>query len=174
MLQMSSPKRAKVSTRQRKSSQEVVGSSQTSLDEEIPEIEFSVIPIRVDVTSQAMLLRGLLASLDIGKVFEYKYQHKTVAIANTLVEGTNTITIMPSKWATAVAQELWEYEVDETLTIDPTTVDTLVDGWTCVFQLAVLPAEAGDDDDEDHSEGDFETVVILDEEEEEEEEEVEI
>ena len=161
MFKMSSPnfKGGKVSPRQRKPSAgantaEITGNTPAT-SEKIPTEYKDTTLTRVDITSQAMLLRGLLAELTIGFVYDFKYQHKTMAYADALTAGKSIITILPSKWAKAVAEELWEYEIDETVTVDPTSIDSLTEQWVCVFNLGILPADEGDDEDEDHSEGDF-------------------
>ena len=111
-------------------------------------------PKKSEVTGKQMLLNGLLATLDIGVIYEFTYQGKTLATADSTKAGAITITLVPSKWATEIAHNLWEYELDEALSVDPTTIDPLADGWTCVLITDVneYEPEAEEEVEEEESE----------------------
>lgn len=104
-------------------------------------------PNTVAVDTVAKLLRKLVGGYDIGVSYNYTYQGKTVATVDSTKAGRIAISLAPSAWANELAEALWEYNLDEDLTADPTTVDPAVDGWE-----AVLLTDATDEADEDGNE----------------------
>lgn len=109
-------------------------------------------PKKAEVTGKQMLLNGLLSNLEIGVIYEFTYQGKTLATADSTKVGAVTITLVPSKWATEIAHNLWEYELDEALSVDPTTIDPLADGWSCVLITDVMTYEAEETEEESEEE----------------------
>jgi hypothetical protein len=85
--------------------------------------------VSVSVDTASKLLKKLTAKHQIGSKYEYLYQDKVVASVDSTVVGVLEIIIAPSAWAQAVSEGLWQYELDESVTVDPTTVDPSLDGW---------------------------------------------
>jgi hypothetical protein len=105
-----------------------------------------VTPVTVEVDTVAKLLKKMLANHEIGSFYNYTYQGNIVAIVDSTKAGKMIYQVRPSAWATKLAESLWEYELDESVTVDPTTVDTTTEGWTA---LLITDADAIEDDDEE-------------------------
>jgi hypothetical protein len=116
---------------------------------------------KAEVNSKQMLLNGLLANLEIGILYEFTYQGKVLATADSTKAGAVIINLTPSKWATEVSHNLWEYELDEALSVDPTTVDPLADGWSCVLITDVNEYEYEEEDEEEDDEAEVEEAEKL-------------
>ena len=92
---------------------------------------------RAEVDSVAKLLKGLNGKLEVGSLYEFTYHGIPVATVDSTQEGKIVMMIAPSKWAVQVAEEMWQYQVDEASTVDPTTVDVLTEGWCATFLTEV-------------------------------------
>lgn len=117
---------------------------------------------KVEVSTHSMLVSGLIGNLELGVVYEFTHTHRLVATADSTTSGAVKITLPPNcKWNPKVAEALWEYEMDEDKTADPTTVDTLVDGWSAILITDVTEYEAEESEEEQDSD---ESETITDEE----------
>ena len=133
---------------------EVVGAVSATIKQK--QIEIPEGAKQIKVSTSDMLVRGLIASLDIGVFYNFTYEQITVATADATVGGQIKIQIVPSKWATKVAQAIWEYEIEGE---DPTTVDTLVDGYSCVITYDYEEPEDEPEEEESAEESDEDAEV---------------
>lgn len=85
--------------------------------------------VSVSVDTASKLLKKLTAKHQIGSKFEYLYQDKVVATVDSTVAGMLEVVVSPSAWAQFVSEGLWQYDLNEAVTVDPTTVDPSIDGW---------------------------------------------
>ena len=87
----------------------------------------------IAVDTVAKLLRKLGSQHDIGMVYQYLYQNSVVVTADSTKAGKLSITVMPSAWATQIAEYIWQYELEGDNLVDPTIADPSVHGWSAVM-----------------------------------------
>lgn len=121
----------------------------------------------VDVKDWRALLRAVTSPLMFNHLYMFNHNNVTMAGANTIVPNEVTVVLKPSPISQAVAEGLWEYEVDTDRTTDPTLSDLTVEDWTCVL-LGDTEGEDADDEDtdeDDESEDDVEVAGASDDDE---------
>lgn len=114
---------------------------------------------QIAVDTVAKLLKKLGSQHDIGQVYEYTYQDKTVVTVDSTKSGRLMIEVAPSAWAIKIAEFIWQYELDVDTTVDPTMADPTTAGWSAIMLTDAPEVDDAQDEDTEEVTSDDESLA---------------